>query len=202
MAYNTPGYIDVTRSKPVKQEEWPIMPNSTEEEYRDTSEDRFQQHPPRMGSPRFPYAIVWTPIPVMTWIFPFLGHMGICTSDGVIRDFAGSYYVSEDRMAFGNPTRYLQLQPDCPPDVWDTAISDAACSYKTKTHNLCWDNCHSMVALALNNMKYKGTRWNAWKLGFWMFFCSKFVGVSGFLKTFAPFIVAMLVLIFITIFSG
>ena len=24
---------------------------------------------------------------------------------GVIRDFAGPYYVSEDNMAFGNPTR-------------------------------------------------------------------------------------------------
>lgn len=28
------------------------------------------------------------------WLFPFIGHMGICTSSGVIRDFAGPYYVS------------------------------------------------------------------------------------------------------------
>ena len=25
---------------------------------------------------------------------PFIGHMGICTSAGVIRDFAGPYFVS------------------------------------------------------------------------------------------------------------
>jgi hypothetical protein len=32
---------------------------------------------------------------------------------GVIRDFAGPYYVSEDNMAFGNPTRLVQyLLPD------------------------------------------------------------------------------------------
>lgn len=28
------------------------------------------------------------------WLFPFIGHMGICTSAGVIRDFAGPYFVS------------------------------------------------------------------------------------------------------------
>lgn len=28
------------------------------------------------------------------WVLPFIGHMGICTSAGVIRDFAGSYFVS------------------------------------------------------------------------------------------------------------
>lgn len=28
------------------------------------------------------------------WVFPFIGHMGICTSSGIIRDFAGSYFVS------------------------------------------------------------------------------------------------------------
>ena len=43
--------------------------------------------------------------------FPFIGHMGIATSEGVIRDFAGPYYVSEGNMAFGEPTRYLKLQP-------------------------------------------------------------------------------------------
>ena len=28
------------------------------------------------------------------WLFPFIGHMGIGTSTGVIRDFAGPYFVS------------------------------------------------------------------------------------------------------------
>lgn len=26
---------------------------------------------------KFPFCIVWTPIPVLTWFFPFIGHMGI-----------------------------------------------------------------------------------------------------------------------------
>lgn len=58
---------------------------------------------------RFPYCIVWTPLPPITWIFPFIGHIGICYSNGVIRDFAGPYFVSEDNMAFGRPTRLLRL---------------------------------------------------------------------------------------------
>jgi len=33
------------------------------------------------------------------WMFPFIGHMGICTSAGVIRDFAGPYFVSVSQSA-------------------------------------------------------------------------------------------------------
>ncbi|XP_046340801.1 uncharacterized protein LOC124121780 [Haliotis rufescens] len=43
---------------------------------------------------RYPHCIVWTPIPCITWLFPFIGHMGIATTSGVIRDFAGPYFVS------------------------------------------------------------------------------------------------------------
>ena len=51
--------------------------------------------------------------------------MGIATSEGVIRDFAGPYYVSEGNMAFGEPTRYLVLQPQHAESGamgWDTGI--------------------------------------------------------------------------------
>ncbi len=64
-------------------------------------------HPPK----RFPYSIVWTPIPVLSWVAPFIGHVGICTSDGIIFDFAGPFFISIDNLAFGHPTRYVQLKP-------------------------------------------------------------------------------------------
>lgn len=47
---------------------------------------------------RFPYAIVWSPLPLITWFLPFIGHMGICDSRGVIYDFAGPYFIGEDHM--------------------------------------------------------------------------------------------------------
>lgn len=43
---------------------------------------------------RLPCSIVWTPIPVLSWFLPFVGHMGITNSAGVIRDFGGPFIVS------------------------------------------------------------------------------------------------------------
>ncbi|KAE8623938.1 hypothetical protein XENTR_v10005783 [Xenopus tropicalis] len=99
-------------------------------------EEKMKPDPERC---RYPHCIVWTPIPVLTWLFPFIGHMGICTSSGVIRDFAGPYYVSEDCMAFGKPVKYWQLDPSLiranGSNPWDTAVNDASEEYK---HHMLW----------------------------------------------------------------
>ncbi|KJH51971.1 leucine Rich repeat-containing domain protein [Dictyocaulus viviparus] len=82
---------------------------------------------------RFPFCIVWTPLPVLTWIFPIVGHMGIATSKGIIRDFAGSYYVAEDDMGFGWPTMYWRLSPEFVEggaEAYDRAIQEASDVYK------------------------------------------------------------------------
>ncbi|CAG0892923.1 unnamed protein product [Darwinula stevensoni] len=108
---------------------------------------------------RFPFSLVWTSIPLLTWFFPFIGHMGIATSNGIIRDFAGPYMVSEDQMAFGRPMKYVVMDPLLArggADGWDRAIFEASEEYKTRMHNLCWDNCHSHVGMALSLMEYDG----------------------------------------------
>lgn len=61
--------------------------------------------------------------------------MGIATSTGVIRDFAGPYYVSEDDMAFGKPTKYWQLDYTRAKggiQGWDAAVAEASEYYKTR----------------------------------------------------------------------
>jgi hypothetical protein len=58
---------------------------------------------------KFPCCIVWTPLPVVSWLAPFIGHIGLCREDGVILDFAGSNFINVDDFAFGPPARYLQL---------------------------------------------------------------------------------------------
>lgn len=141
---------------------------------------------------KYPFCIVWTPIPVLTWFFPFIGHMGIAMSSGVIRDFAGPYFVSEDNMAFGRPTRYLVLELSRIPNgsalVWDDCVSKASVAYGTHMHNLFCDNCHSHVGMALNLMKYGGTsNWNMVRLASWMFFYGKYISFSRALKTWLPF---------------
>ena len=82
---------------------------------------------------RFPYCIVWTPLPCITWLIPPIGHMGIAYSTGVIRDFAGPYYVSEDNLAFGSTTRYLQLEPELIKGLSWRALWPTVCGTWTRT---------------------------------------------------------------------
>lgn len=82
-------------------------------------------HPPK----RFPYSIVWTPIPILSWVAPFIGHVGICTSDGIIFDFAGPFFISVDNLAFGHPTRYSQLRPQHMQTLTQSSPSTAAAAH-------------------------------------------------------------------------
>lgn len=58
---------------------------------------------------RFPCCIVWTPLPIVSWLAPYIGHMGIALEDGTVLDFAGSNLVSVDALAYGSAARCLQL---------------------------------------------------------------------------------------------
>ncbi|CAK7352982.1 unnamed protein product [Dovyalis caffra] len=58
---------------------------------------------------KFPCCLIWTPLPVVSWLAPFIGHVGICREDGTILDFSGSNFVNVDDFAFGAAARYLQL---------------------------------------------------------------------------------------------
>nr|CAG4645903.1 EOG090X0GY7 [Lynceus sp. MCZ IZ 141354] len=152
---------------------------------------------------KFPFCVVWTPIPILTWLFPFLGHMGIALSTGVIRDFAGSFYVSEDDMAFGKPTKYWQLDASKVAGgiaAWDRGVTEASDEYKKHTHNLFVDNCHSHVALALNKMSYPGKRqWNMMSLCWEMLIRGKHTGLTGWLKTWLPFLIWVILILGFTI---
>jgi hypothetical protein len=75
------------------------------------SQEMHSSYPIDVERDRFPYCIVWTPIPMISWILPFIGHMGIANSEGIIYDFAGPYFISVDDFSFGRPTRYIQLDP-------------------------------------------------------------------------------------------
>lgn len=151
----------------------------------------------------FPYCIVWTPLPIITWLIPIIGHMGIAYSNGVIRDFAGSYYVSEGNMAFGKPTKYWQLKPNKVKNTnWNDAILNASTVYSNRIHNLLIDNCHSHVAYALNQMQYNGfKRYNMILLFILICLNSKYVSFISFIKTWLPFcIILFIFIIFINYF--
>ena len=143
---------------------------------------------------RYPYCIVWTPIPLITYLIPSIGHTGICTSSGIIHDFAGSYSISIDNFSFGNVTKYIQLNLTKEEQkVWDDAIIKADEIYSNEEHNLCLNNCHSHVAYALNLINYKGYNKYTMVHIWWMLILKgKYTGFLGFFKSYIGFIIICL----------
>ncbi len=86
-----------------------------------------------------PRCIVWTPIPIITWLLPFIGHVGICTSEGIVHDFAGSYSIGIDEFAFGPPYKFVRLDADeAKGEDYDRAIVAADTEFRKRAHLLCW----------------------------------------------------------------
>ena len=145
---------------------------------------------------RFPYCIVWTPIPLLTYIIPSIGHTGIGTSSGVIHDFAGSFFISVDDFSFGKPTKYLQLDLNEQEKYeFDRAVEKADNKYNMEEHNLCCNNCHSHVACVLNQLKYKGKNNYTMVHIWWMLILKgKYISICSFIKTYLGFFVFMFIL--------
>ena len=150
------------------------------------------------------FSILWSPLPPITYLLPFIGHMGISDSRGVASDFQGPYSVGDrGQMAFGRPARALRI--DLPEtidsELWDGAVREANEEYRCRMHNICCDNCHSHVAYALNAMGYRYcgvSKWDMVKLCFWVFFRARFLGARHFLHQFAPFAtIAVLMILFL-----
>ncbi len=142
------------------------------------------------------FSILWSPLPPITWILPFIGHMGITTSNGTACDFQGPFSVGDrGRMAFGKATRALQINnitSSLPggAEQWDRSVIVANNEYRNRMHNICCDNCHSHVAYALNDMECRAfgiRQWDMVKLCFLVFFKGRFLSLGGFVMQFLPF---------------
>ncbi|KAF7068305.1 hypothetical protein CFC21_074078 [Triticum aestivum] len=162
--------------------------------------ERSQLSPIDPRRARFPCCIVWTPIPFITWLMPFIGHIGICREDGVILDFAGPNFVSVDNFAFGAVTRYIQLNGDeCyklldtgAETTWDGALRKGVQEFQNRNYNLFTCNCHSFVANNLNRLFYAGhDKWNVVSLAAVMFLRGRWVSAGAVVKTLAPFVVVL-----------
>jgi transmembrane protein 222 len=135
------------------------------------------------------FTIVWSPLPPITWLIPFIGHTGICDSNGIASDFQGPYYVGDDgRMAFGAPTRALKIS-GVAAEPWDAAIQTANEVYRGRMHNICCDNCHSHA--------YGITKWNMVKIATLVFFRGRFLSWSAILQQFLP--LTLLVVIWLAV---
>lgn len=163
---------------------------------------------------RFPQCIVWTPLPIISWLAPFVGHVGICRKDGVILDFAGPYFVNVDNFAFGATARFVCLseQQCCFPVTlsehicksglnheqlgtalsWDDAIRSSMQQFQHRSYNLFTCNCHSFVANFLNKIAYQGfINWNIVTIVLLILQKGQWVGKMAIARSFAPFAVVM-----------
>ncbi|CAJ1972866.1 unnamed protein product [Sphenostylis stenocarpa] len=160
---------------------------------------------------KFPWCLVWTPFPVVSWLAPFFGHVGICREDGAVIDFSGSHELNVDNFRFGPVARYVQLDPEqcCfPPNLsahkckdhyrhvdlgtaltWDQALQSSMREYETKTHNIFTCNCHSFVANCLNRMCYgRSMDWNMVTVAALILYKGHCVGFWGIVRSFLPFV--------------
>lgn len=142
---------------------------------------------------RYPYSIVWTPLPIITWLIPLIGHTGIANSDGVIYDFGGSYYIAVDNFTFGRPTKFLRLDPSkAQGRDWNDAIQVSADRFGEQRHNIIVNNCHNHVADALNELKYNGkSDYTQLDVFLMMTLHSEYVGIRGFLMQWGMFILLL-----------
>ncbi|XP_038884143.1 protein RTE1-HOMOLOG [Benincasa hispida] len=157
---------------------------------------------------RFPCCIVWTPLPVISWLVPFIGHIGIGREDGVILDFAGPNFVCVDNFTFGAVARYLQINRDkcCISthrseeelrevdhgreiSTWDDALRRSTQEFQHRSYNLLTCNCHSFVANNLNRLGFRIGGWNVVNLAALIFLKGRWVSKGAVIRTFLPFVV-------------
>jgi hypothetical protein len=147
---------------------------------------------------RLPFCVVWTPLPGLTWLLPFIGHVGICSSDGEVHDFAGPYYISVGNMAFGKPLKFMRLDVSQQETrLWDDAIMEADSIHQSRMHNIFCNNCHHHVTDALNAVE-KGRRWNQLRLCMTLLLNARFVSWTGMARAYLPFIFVLTAVIFLT----
>ncbi|XP_017216827.1 protein REVERSION-TO-ETHYLENE SENSITIVITY1 isoform X2 [Daucus carota subsp. sativus] len=163
---------------------------------------------------KFPCCLVWTPLPVVSWLAPFIGHVGICKEDGSIIDFSGSNLLNVDDFAYGSVARYIQLDREkcCfPPNLaahtckhryshtqygstmtWDDAIQSSVRQFEHKSYNLFTCNCHSFVANCLNRLCYDDSlSWNMINVAALLLFKGQWVDTLSVVRSFFPVILML-----------
>ena len=145
---------------------------------------------------RYPYCIVWTPIPFLTYIIPFIGQTGIANSKGIIHDFSASFFVNIDDFSFGKPTKYLKLDLNEKEKIdYDKAIEKGDLKFRTLIYNFFRNNSHMYVAYILNQIKYKGksdfSMIYIWWILIWR---GKYISFLSFIKTYIGFFIFLLII--------
>jgi hypothetical protein len=91
--------------------------------------------------------VVWTSIPIFSWVLPWIGHVGISDSLGTVHDFQGDFTIGRGQMLFGDPKQKWVVPIDRA--VLDEAILDTATEFRRVPYSFFCSNCHFFVASCL-----------------------------------------------------
>ena len=165
-------------------------------------------------SQRFPFSIVWAPLPVITWILPFIGHLGVTDSHGRVHDFQSAYSVVTDSFMTGDVLKTYRFSPAqlrgaLPSNgnnvggsasagssnsnaaltvgqAWDRAVHSSDRKYEQTIHNICCNNCHHHTADALTAFGFPHTMLGAWAL---ITFRGRYTSWGALLCTYIPLLI-------------
>lgn len=145
---------------------------------------------------KYPHCIVWTPIHVLTWILPFVGHMGICDENGEIFEFMGMGVTCGNGLSFGPVTRYIQLPlKGVKKQTWNEGLRRGCQMSHGRIHGGFFNNCHTFAADSLNTMKYKNfSCWNQFILIPWVFIFGRYTSWKLFIYHWVPPILLYLII--------
>ncbi|CAG9576692.1 conserved hypothetical protein [Leishmania major strain Friedlin] len=166
---------------------------------------------------RYPFCIVWSPIPVLSWILPFVGHTAVCDSQGRIYDFQGAYRIGQDRMLFGNPVKYWDVSRDYIPSfynadqqnsaereeavkrevaAYDAALMSTISHFRqTEVYNFFTNNCHSFVAASMNEQQLKKQHMGMVSIAIGMMTRGRYISVSRFMQAHLPSILLIVIIL-------
>lgn len=153
----------------------------------------------------YPFCVVWTPIPVLSWLAPVAGHVGICDSQGRIYDFQHSFRVGCDRMLFGSPVKYWDISRrvvpslrrragdtdfddavECEAAAYDAALQEVAAHFARHQVYQWWsNNCYSFVAAVLNAQPGHGQRsrrYSALRVGAGLVLWGRYISLRHFIR--------------------
>ena len=151
----------------------------------------------------YKYCITWSHIPLITFLFPFIGHCSIVNSYGFIHDFDSSNFIkiyNENENGFSKIV-YLNLD-DNQKKIWDNVIEKIDKNYKKKSFSMCGNNSFKYISNILNNIEYKGKK-NYTKCDiFWLIIKEgKFISKCDLFKTYFGLIIIVFIVVFIIIIS-
>ena len=146
-------------------------------------------------------SLVWTSIPVLSYIFPFIGHVGITDSIGRIHDFGSSHYISIDQMTYGNPDKIIHFEITNEEFTrWDKCIHSVSKKFSHKTYSLCGVNGYSYCASVLNKINYNDRNdYTACEVMKMTIGCRYYVGTASMCKSYIGLILIIVLLIIVII---